>query len=590
MQYQAQIKRKYSLEEIARAVGGEISGGQVRAPGPGHSTKDRSLSIKLAADGDFIIHSFANDDAMECRDYVRERLGEPQWKPNGGHDPVTASYVYETAEGKPYLRVQRTASKRFWQQHFDGSGWQPGAPKGARIPYRLPDLLAAETVYFVEGEKDADRVADLGYVATTISGGAKSKWVPEFDSAFAGKTIYIIPDNDDPGEEFAQRVAGHLHGVAARVSIIRLPGLGPRTPDHGKDVSDWLDLGNLPENIGLLADDAEIWAPPIPKDSWRAHAFTAASLKKKDFPPTSFVVPGLFPEGVTILAGRPKVGKSWMALDIALGIAGNRFVLGDIHLEEGDVLYAALEDNQRRLQSRIRKILGDSPWPTRLTLATRWRRLDAGGIADAREWAANVKNPRLMIFDTLAGIRGERNAKDTTYEGDYRALQELQQWTGDARFGGLILTHTRKADSPEDKIDAVSGTLGLAGCVDTVAILNRSTKGPTLYIRGRDVDEQEKALHFNKSNCRWTIIGEAREVHQAQSRNKILTFLTDVRLVSEPMGPKKIAEATDMSEDLANQTLGRMVTDDEVIRVKRGLYIAASRTDLQKAGGPSGRQ
>ena len=202
MEYQNQEKRKYSLEEIARAVGGEISGGQVRAPGPGHSAKDRSLSIKLAADGDFIIHSFANDDAMECKDYVRERLGEPQWKPNGGHDPVTASYVYETAEGKPYLRVQRTASKRFWQQHFDGSGWQPGAPKGARIPYRLPDLLAAETVYFVEGEKDADRVADLGYVATTISGGAKSKWVPEFDSAFAGKTIYIIPDNDDPGEEF----------------------------------------------------------------------------------------------------------------------------------------------------------------------------------------------------------------------------------------------------------------------------------------------------------------------------------------------------------------------------------------------------
>ena len=203
MQYQAQIKRKYSLEEIARAVGGEISGGQVRAPGPGHSTKDRSLSIKLAADGDFIIHSFANDDAMECRDYVRERLGEPQWKPNGGHDPVTASYVYQTEDGKPYLSVQRTASKRFWQQHFDGSGWQPGAPKGARIPYRLPDLLAAETVYFVEGEKDADRLADLGYVATTVSGGAKSKWVPEFDPAFASKTIYIIPDNDEPGEEFA---------------------------------------------------------------------------------------------------------------------------------------------------------------------------------------------------------------------------------------------------------------------------------------------------------------------------------------------------------------------------------------------------
>jgi hypothetical protein len=582
MEYQTQIKRKFSLGEIARAVGGEISGGQVRAPGPGHSPRDRSLLIKLTADGDIIVHSFANDDAMACKDYVRDKLGEPQWKPNGGGDPVTASYIYETADGKPYLRVQRTAAKRFWQQHFDGGGWQSGAPKGARIPYRLPDLLAADTVYFVEGEKDADRLADLGYVATTISGGAKSKWTPDLDSPFAGKSVYIIPDNDDPGEDFAQRVAGNLHRVAAAVAIVRLPGLGPRTVDHGKDVSDWLDLGNLPENIHALAAEAEPWSPPIPKDSWRAHVFTAASLERKTFPPASFIVPGLFPEGVTILAGRPKVGKSWMALDIALAIAAGGFVLGELHMEQGDVLYAALEDNQRRLQSRIRRILAGAPWPARLTLATQWRRLDAGGIADAREWAANAKNPRLMIFDTLAGIRGERNAKDTTYEGDYRALQELQQWTGDNRFGALILTHTRKADSPEDKIDAVSGTLGLAGCVDTVAILNRSTKGPTLYIRGRDVDEQEKALHFNKSNCRWAIIGEAREVHQAQSRNKILTLLTDVRLVSEPLGPKEIARQTDMTEDLANKTLGRMAEDGEVIRVKRGFYIAASRDDLQK--------
>ena len=107
MEYQTQTKRKHSLEEIARATGGEISGDQVRAPGPGHSAQDRSLSIKLGMDGDIVVHSFANDDAIGCKDYVREKLGEPQWKPNGGHhhDPVTASYVYETAEGKPYHRV-----------------------------------------------------------------------------------------------------------------------------------------------------------------------------------------------------------------------------------------------------------------------------------------------------------------------------------------------------------------------------------------------------------------------------------------------------------------------------------------------------
>jgi RecA-family ATPase len=193
----------------------------------------------------------------------------------------------------------------------------------------------------------------------------------------------------------------------------------------------------------------------------------------------------LIPEGVTILAGKPKIGKSWLALDLGITLAAGRFVLGDIKLTEGDVLYAALEDNDRRLRSRIERILtqAEQKWPVRLTLATQWRRLDAGGVADAKEWAASVRQPRLIIFDTLAGVRGDRNNKDTTYEGDYRALGELQKWAGEAGLGVLILHHTRKMES-EDPIDSVSGTLGITGCVDTVAVLARTGKGTTLSRTG----------------------------------------------------------------------------------------------------------
>src|SRR5262245_10860712 len=212
--------------------------------------------------------------------------------------------------------------------------------------------------------------------------------------------------------------------------------------------------------------------------SWRDHVFTAADLKEKKFEPIAYVVPRIIPEGLTILAGRPKVGKSWLALDLALGIAGGRFVLGDIKLEDGDVLYAALEDNQRRLRSRIERILSASgqTWPERLTLATKWNRLDAGGVADAKEWVASVERPRLVIFDTLAGIRPDRQKQDSIYEGDYKALTELQAWLNDAHLGGLLLHHTRKMES-EDPIDTISGSLGLAGCADTAAVLARGPKG-----------------------------------------------------------------------------------------------------------------
>jgi 5S rRNA maturation endonuclease (ribonuclease M5) len=481
--------------------------------------------------------------------------------------------------------VRRTKNKKFWQQHFNGSEWEKGAPQGPRIPYRLPELLAAdhaEPVFVVEGEKDADRLASHGLVATTSSGGSNGKWTDDLNAPFKGRVVYILPDNDEPGAKYAQRIAQHLQGVAAKVSIVELPGLGSRKKDHGPDVSDWLDLGNQVENLKHIAEGAAAWSSPAPaQEGWRAHVFSAASLKDRKFDPIAWLVPQLIPEGVTILAGRPKVGKSWLALDIALAKAGGRFLLGDIHLIEGDVLYAALEDNPRRLRARIERVLTqqEQTWPARLTLATQWRRLDAGGVADAKEWAASGKDPRLIIFDTLAGVKPDRNTKDSLYEGDYKALAELQKWAGEAGLAILILHHTRKMES-EDPIDGVSGTLGLAGCVDTIVILARSSKGPTFWLRGRDVEEQERAMLFNKATCRWTIRGEAEEVHRSDTRQKILTLLNDVRKVSVPLGPSEIAKQTDTTEDLVNKTLARMVEDDEIIRVSRGRYVSAARPDL----------
>src|SRR5689334_3423922 len=93
--------------------------------------------------------------------------------------------------------------------------------------------------------------------------------------------------------------------------------------------------------------------------SWRKDAFTAADLHKRHFPPIQEIIPGFIQIGLTILAGKPKAGKSWMALDNALGVAARRPVLGEVVPDCGDVLSLSLEDNPRRLQSRVRKLLGD---------------------------------------------------------------------------------------------------------------------------------------------------------------------------------------------------------------------------------------
>jgi RecA-family ATPase len=281
-------------------------------------------------------------------------------------------------------------------------------------------------------------------------------------------------------------------------------------------------------------------------------------------------VKDLVPEGLTILAGRPKIGKSWMALELAIGIALGKTVLGGINVEQGDVLYACLEDNQRRLKRRVMKLLSpfSSEWPERLTLATQWRRLDQGGIADINDWCNDAPKPRLVLLDTLAGVRPARSGTDTLYEGDYRALRDLHRMANDRGLGVVVLHHTRKMDA-DDPVDTISGSLGLAGCADTCLILARSSKGTTLYVRGRDIEEGERAVIFGSENCNWTLLGDAAEVYRSDSRSKILEVLL---AAEDVMGPAEIASATKLLRNNVDQLLHQMKMAGEVAQPRRGQY------------------
>jgi hypothetical protein len=318
-----------------------------------------------------------------------------------------------------------------------------------------------------------------------------------------------------------------------------------------------------------------------PTPIWKANVFTASELRIETFPEINYVIPGLIPEGLSILAGRPKIGESWLALDAAFAVAsvGPCYCMDDREPTHGDVLYCALEDNRRRLQRRTRKILTrcpELPWPERLAFATSWRRLDEGGVDDLREWGESVLTPRLVILDTLAGVRPERRGVESVYDGDYRALAEIHAWSNKLGIAVVVLHHTRKMDA-EDPLDLISGSLGLAGCADTSLILNRSSKGTTLYLRGRDIEEAEHALSFDSTTCRWTILGNAEEVHRSKSRGAILAVLEEAK---ELLSPPEIAVAATLSKNNVDQMLHRMSQSGEVVKVSRGRYASSKRPDL----------
>ncbi len=310
---------------------------------------------------------------------------------------------------------------------------------------------------------------------------------------------------------------------------------------------------------------------PAPKSS--PVVGTAADLRSKTFPPVSYIAPGYIAEGLTMLAGRPKIGKSWLMLEVGLAVAGAGPCLGSIECELGDVLYLALEDNERRLQARITKLLGYArkEWPRAFHYATQWPRAGAGGLDAIRSWINGAKNPRLIVIDVLAGFRTRSNGKDGLYEADYNAIKELQSIALEIGLAIVVVHHLRKDIGGIDPFEKVSGTLGLSAAADTVLILDRDSNGTSLYGRGRDIEEIEVAVEFDASTCRWTIKGPVGQIRLSDQRCAILRALEEA---AAALTPTEIARALDESPANVKQLLFKMAKDNEVVKEGRGRYRA----------------
>ena len=285
-----------------------------------------------------------------------------------------------------------------------------------------------------------------------------------------------------------------------------------------------------------------------------------------------FVLPGYIPEGVTVFAGKPKIGKSWLLFDICYASTSGRFVLGDIKPAEGDVLYLALEDSQRRLKRRLDKLSPEKTWPSRLALATEWRRADAGGIRDIADWCDTVPDPVLVVIDTLERFRQLAKPGSSAYTTDYIAISGLHKLAHERGIAIVVIHHVRKMEA-DDPFDMVSGTNGLTGASDTILVLKRQAGKVTLYARGRDIEEKETACEFNKSSCRWTLLGEANEVHGSGERAAVLTAVSYAG--SDGMSIAEIMVATGRRDrNAVDQLLFKMHRDGDLTRIKRGVYGA----------------
>jgi hypothetical protein len=392
------------------------------------------------------------------------------------------------------------------------------------------------------------------------------------------RDIIILADNDSAGTAHAERKASLAKSISRSVKLVSFPDLQPKA-----DVSDFLQNATV-EDLEKLVADTSIWDPP-PKDDagWRKATISASHLKEKVFGPIKFVVPDYIPEGVTIFAGKPKIGKSWLLYDVCLAVAAGRLVLGAIKPIEGDVLYLALEDSPRRLKHRLQKLWPDGAWPDRLTLATEWRKANEGGLNNIAEWCDSVPKPVLVVIDTLEKFRPAARPNVPAYSLDYAAVEGLHKLAHERGIAIVVIHHVRKMDA-DDPFDMVSGTNGLTGAADTILVLKRQSSNVILYARGRDIDEKETACIFSKDSCRWMLLGDAKEVGGSRERSQIIEVLCQ--------GP---AEGMHISEIMAGterrdrnglyQLLFKMVKDGEIVRPKRGTYAMPGKNGKKERDG-----
>ena len=308
---------------------------------------------------------------------------------------------------------------------------------------------------------------------------------------------------------------------------------------------------------------------PGPRKSW-----TAAELMAADFPEPRWAVPGIVAEGVTVLAGAPKVGKSWLGLGLVVATATGGKALGAIDVAEGPSLYLALEDTGRRLKDRLGKVLGPTPGPSSLTLVTECPPLPAGGADMISAWLDHHHGARLVVIDVLARVRGPAGRDTTAYDADYRAVTQAKAVADYHGVPFVIVHHTRKA-SAADFLDEVSGTQGVAGAADSVLVLKRmrGRADAILRVTERDVEEADYALAFAADIGAWQISDmPASEVMLGDTRAAILAYVRD----HEGARPKEIAEDTGLEYATVRQTARRMADDGQLDTDGRGRYLSVT--------------
>ena len=440
---------------------------------------------------------------------------------------IKSEHRYTNENGLLVHTVFRTdrsdGSKSFKQLTANGNS--PKSEQGfIWYPYRLDKWAhSSEQVFFVEGEKCADALAEIGVQTTCVSGGVNG-WKKEYSQWFQNRHVIIFPDNDIPGIKFAKLVETALAQVAASVAIINLPGL-----KESEDVADWIINGGDYTSLQKLVAAAN------------KHENRATSLEEllnieiDSRPPLHKHLPS----GVTILAGAPKAGKSRLTEIVASSVA-----------EEYKVLYLALEYSIPTAKERFKFITSKKAMENLCLLFQGEVGLWDQGGSEKLKLIVEQEQPKLIILDTLSRLK--RQSELGGYEAETKAMAELKAFADEREIDLLCIHHTRKASITDNDnlAERVLGSTALIAVPDNVMVLTRSENLLTLHTTGRLISESKITLELKGDDYQEVDGKEAELDPRADTQRQIIALLKDEHLFN-----KDIAKILGLDKGQVSRTM-----------------------------------
>jgi archaellum biogenesis ATPase FlaH len=299
------------------------------------------------------------------------------------------------------------------------------------------------------------------------------------------------------------------------------------------------------------------------QDTW-----TGEELLTAEFPEPDWIIDGIIPVGLSVLAGRPKVGKSFLALQIAYAISAGGSVL-DIPVKQGSVLYLALEDSGIRLKNRLSKQNATIEGSRRITFKTVYP-TEADGF-DQLQLDIMTGDYRIIIIDTISRFMGRADQMDLAEMTDISGrLQSLAQRYNTAI---LILDHHKKGNGfAPDVVDDLMGSTGKSAAYDTIIGLykERGARTATLKADGRDLEKYvDLSLDWNADSCTWRLVGESGLIMENNTRAQVLEAIEAITKLGDMATTTEIANYTGIKPGNVSRTLSELLDVNKVQKLDK---------------------